>query len=418
MYIAWASRPMRFAALLLICSTAWGQSFPSLERLFTRPYVWGTKPSSLRWAKKSSVVIFLWNSEGKRFLDLYAWHADPKKLVRLTDLESDKDDLNLSEEQRDDRLRRYLAPPPGLADYDVSQDGRRVAFSHKGDIYLAATDGSSPLLRLTRTKAPESSPAFAPDGSALASIRGGQVIVQNLSNGQIWQATEIESGTLSVFDWSPDGKTLACIVAKGGVRQLPLPNFSGRLITARNFDRSIAGDEPEEQSIVLAPVDGGKGRVVDRGGDRWEVNDLRWSPDSQHLVLAHLSPDYKKRQVAVIDIATAKPKIVFEETDNRWVDYGFAVGPQTQNKYCSRVRRTASRTCTECLERADRRFRSPADLGRYDRSRSLRLHSGPGIGSIILRRKKEHRSDSSIASSRMDHGRRSSHQRLECTSEP
>jgi len=270
------------------------------------------------------VLIFLWNAEGKRFLDLYAFHADRKKLVRLTNLEADKDDLNLSEEQRDDRLRRYLAPPAGLADYSVSQDGRRVAFSHKGDLYLVSTDSSSELLRLTRTKASESSPAFSPDGNALASIRGGQVIIQNLSNGQIWQATEIDSGTLSVFDWSPDGKTLACIVAKGGVRQLPLPNFSGRLITARNLDRSIAGDEPEEQSIVLAPADGGRSRVVDRGGDRWEVNDLRWSPDGRRLVLAHLSPDYKKRQVSVIDVATAKPKVIFEETDSRWVDYGFA----------------------------------------------------------------------------------------------
>ena len=171
---------MRYAASAADLRNRLGAIFPSLERLFTRPYAWGTRPSTLRWAKKAPVLIFLWNSEGKRFLDLYAWHADPKKLVRLTNLESNKDDLNLSEEQRDDRLRRYLAPPPGLADFDVSQDGRRVAFSHKGDLYLASTDGSSELLRLTRTKASESSPAFSPDGNALASIRGGQVIVQNL----------------------------------------------------------------------------------------------------------------------------------------------------------------------------------------------------------------------------------------------
>ena len=73
----------------------------------------------------------------------------------------------------------------------------------------------APLLRLTRTKAAETAPAFSPDGTLLASMRGGQVIVQNLSNGQIWQATEIESGTLNGYDWSPDGKTLVCNVGKG-----------------------------------------------------------------------------------------------------------------------------------------------------------------------------------------------------------
>src|SRR6478672_3406658 len=151
-----------------MCAFVWGQSFPPLERLFTRPYAWGTSPSNLRWAKKAPVLLFLWNSDGRRFRDLYAWHAETKKLLRLTDLESDKDELNVTEEQRDDRLRQYLAPPPGLADFDVSQDGRRATFSYKGDLYLTPTDGSSPLLRLTRTKEAETAPTFSADGSLLA----------------------------------------------------------------------------------------------------------------------------------------------------------------------------------------------------------------------------------------------------------
>src|SRR5687768_4259672 len=113
---------MRLVVPLLICTAAWAQTVPTLEQLFTRPYAWGTSPSNVRWAKKAPVLLFLWNVEGRRFRDLYAYHATTKKLVRLTDLESDKDELNVSEEQRDDRLRRYLAPPPGLADFDVSYD--------------------------------------------------------------------------------------------------------------------------------------------------------------------------------------------------------------------------------------------------------------------------------------------------------
>src|SRR4051794_15910363 len=314
----------RLIALLFMCGVVWGDSFPTLERLFTRPYAWGTSPSKMTWAKKAPVLVFLWNSDGHRFRDLYAWHAETRKLVRLTNLESEKDELNVSEEERDDRMRRYLAPPPGLSDFEVSQDGRKATFTYKGDLYLAATDGSAPLLRLTRTKANESSPAFSPDGTLLASLRGGQVIVLNLANGQIWQSTEIDSGSLSNFEWAPDGKTFLCTVAKGGVRQLPLPNFSGRVITARSFNRTLAGDEPELTSLLLVPVDGGKAQTVDRGGDGWEITDLRWSPDSKHVLVAHLSPDAKKRQIAVVDIATAKPRTVFEEWDPRWVDTGFA----------------------------------------------------------------------------------------------
>jgi dipeptidyl aminopeptidase/acylaminoacyl peptidase len=316
---------MRFALPLLVCTAAvWGQTFPTLEQLFTRPYAWGTSPSNVRWAKKAPVLLFLWNSEGRRFRDLYAYHASSKKLVRLTDLESDKDELNVSEEQRDDRLRRYLAPPPGLADFDVSNDGRRAAFSYKGDLYFVSTDSSPSLLRLTRTKPNESAPAFSPNGELLASMRGGQVVVQNLANGQIWQASEIEGGSLSSFEWSPDGKTFVCVVSKGARREVPLPNFSGRVVTARPFNRSMAGDEPEEQTILLVPADGGTAKTVDRGGDRAEINDLRWSPDGKRIVLAHFPPGFKKRQIAIIETATAKSRVIFEESDARWVDYGFA----------------------------------------------------------------------------------------------
>ena len=256
-FTAWAVRRMRTAVLLLICAGAWAQSFPTLERLFTRPYAWGTSPSNAVWAKKAPVLVFSWNAEGRRFRDLYAWHAETKKLVRLSNLEPEKDELNVAEEERDERLRRNLAPKPGLSDFDVSQDGRRVAFSYNGDLYIAQPDGAAPPLRLTRTKAGESSPLFSPDGALLASIRGGQVIVQNLSNGQIWQATDIEGGSLNSFAWSLDGKAFVCTVAKGE-RQLPLPNFSSRVITARNFGRSLAGDELEEQSVIIVPAKAGR----------------------------------------------------------------------------------------------------------------------------------------------------------------
>ena len=227
------------------------------------------------------------------------------------------------EEQRDDHLRRNLAPPPGLADFDISQDGRQVTFAYAGDIYVAVTDGSAPPLRLTRTKVAESQPAFSPDSKFLSSVRGGQIVVQNLSNGQIWQATEIEGGSPGTYLWSPDGKSFVYTVGKGD-RQLPLPNFSGRVITARNFERSLAGDEFEEVSIFLVSSEGGKARSIDRGGDRWAIIDLIWSPDSKNVLLAQLSPDTKKRQISAIDNATGVRRVLFEETDPRWADDGMA----------------------------------------------------------------------------------------------
>jgi hypothetical protein len=55
-----------------------------LERLFSRPFLWGTAPEQPRWSKEGHKLVFLWNAEGRSFLDLYAYHPDQQKLVRLT----------------------------------------------------------------------------------------------------------------------------------------------------------------------------------------------------------------------------------------------------------------------------------------------------------------------------------------------
>jgi dipeptidyl aminopeptidase/acylaminoacyl peptidase len=324
--------PMRVLLAVLAAAIAQAQTatepavrtMPPLERLYARPYVWGTEPSELKWSKNGQTLLFLWNTKGDRFRDLYAWDPRAKKLSRLTDLEGVKDELNLTDDEQDGRLKRHEAPPAGLSSFDVSNDGKLAAFSYKDDLYVAHTDASRAPVRLTKTKAAETSPKFSPDAARLASIRGGQLHVQDLASGQLWQAAHIEGGTLTGYEWSPDGKTFVCCVRKGPVRQLPLPNYSGQFVTARPFNRTIAGDEIAEVSLMFVPGDGGAVRPIDRGGDKWYIDTLEWSPDSSRVLVAHLSPDWKKRQVVIVDAASAKGRVAFEETDSRWVDYGSA----------------------------------------------------------------------------------------------
>jgi dipeptidyl aminopeptidase/acylaminoacyl peptidase len=306
----------------------------SLEQLYRRPFIWGTPPTEIKWSKEGHALAFLWNGEGKRFKDLYAYNPDTQKLIRLTDLENVKDELNAGEAAKDERLRRYLLPQAGLESFELSRDGRKAAFSHKGDLFVVQTDGATPPLRLTRTKASESSPTFSSDGKTLASVRAGQIMVQDLTNGQIWQATDIEGATLVSYKWSPDGKWFLYVVRKGSLRQLPLPNYSGRFVTARPFTRTVAGDEAAESAMFLASADGGKPREVnlgDWGGRAYQAN-LEWSPDSKKILLARIHQDKKRRQVQVIDVDTAKAATVFEERDERFIDYGAALwSPDSQS---------------------------------------------------------------------------------------
>ena len=53
----------------------------TLERLYTRPYIWGTPPQSVEWSKEGHTLVFRWNAGGELFRDLYAFHPESKRLA-------------------------------------------------------------------------------------------------------------------------------------------------------------------------------------------------------------------------------------------------------------------------------------------------------------------------------------------------
>src|SRR5882757_1793708 len=150
---------MLFSVAVILCAEDW-----PLERLLTRPYVWGTWPSQIAWAKHAHVLGFLWNADGGAFRDLYVYDADKKALTRLTDLERSKDPSNETEAERDVHRKDYVPLRGGIASFDLAQDGSKVVFSYRGDLYTETTQARS-LVRLTKTRAPESNPQFSPDGT-------------------------------------------------------------------------------------------------------------------------------------------------------------------------------------------------------------------------------------------------------------
>ena len=316
-------------AILLLAAGARAENWP-LDRLFHRPFVWGTRPENVKWSKRGRVLAFLWNSGGGRFLDLYAWHAERHKLVRVTDLESLADPLNSSAAEKDDRQKQYLAPAEGLAEYDLASDGARAVFSYRGDLWIARTDGSAPPFRLTRTKAAETAPQFSPDGARIAYARDGQVFVQDAGNGQLSQVTELEgaeegargSSVLGAFRWAPDGTRLLYTVRAAGGRRVLVPNFAGRLVTAAPFPRTLAGDEPVENRIFVVPAEGGAAKQMAPGpwgAKAYAQAAPQWSPDSRRILQPVIHAGLKQLQILVWDAATGTPTVVNEESDPAWV---------------------------------------------------------------------------------------------------
>ncbi len=311
---------VRIAALLFSLALAGQAQDFSLGSLFTRPYVWGTSPSQVTWAKRSHVLGFLWNAQGQAFRDLYVYNADTKTLQRLTDLESLKDPINDGEAERDIHRQDYLPPRAGLAGFELSEDGRKAVFSYRGDLFLAPTNGGQ-LHRLTKTKAAETNPQFSPDARSVAYLQSGQLYVMGLNGGMIEQRTDIKPpATLVNFHWSPDGKQISYAVAPQTGRMLPLPIYSGQFVTASPFARSVAGDLPVPLQWYVTEASGdAPARLLD-AGKGISRRASQWSPDSKYLVLVEQAQNFKSLNVRVVTVNTGKSKVVFHQEDDRWVE--------------------------------------------------------------------------------------------------
>lgn len=295
----------------------------SLQALFKRPFVWGTPPSGVTWSKQGHKLVFLWNAGGRRFLDLYSYDPDSRKLLRLTDLEGLRDDLNRNDAEKDDRRRSYVLPEAGVSDFDLSAEGSQVAFSHRGDLWIAKTDGSVPPLRLTHTKAAETNPQFSPDGRRLGYLESGALFTHDLSTGQVEQV--VDASDITWYKWSPAGSLIAYTTRGARGRQIPLPNYSGRVTSARAFNRSLAGDAPAEVKLFVVDIrdpyaEGQEIEAGPSGAKVWHEGAPEWSPDGRRLLEVVAKPDWKSQQLIVSDVPTKKTTVLFENHDAAWVD--------------------------------------------------------------------------------------------------
>ncbi len=258
-------------------------------------------------------------------MDLYAYHPAEKRLVRLTNLEPLDDPLNRPPAAKDDRQKRYLEPPEGIADFDIAHDGSRAVFSYHGDLYLVPTSGQEPPFRLTRTKTAETNPAFSPDGARLAFTRDGQLFVQDLHTGQLWQVTEIEgeAASLAGWRWSPDGKHFVYTVRAGAGRKLLLPNYSGHVVTASSFPRTLPGDPATDVKAYVISSEGGTPVAIEPvpWGDKiLSFGVPQWSHDSRWLVRTAVHPNLKQAAILVTDATNGRSHVIAEDKDSAWVE--------------------------------------------------------------------------------------------------
>lgn len=160
-------------------------------------------------------------------------------------------------------------PVIGLLHPALSPDGRQVAFTALGDLWVMPVGGTP--RRLTDDPFIELDAAWSPDGRWLAysSDRDGvmRVYLRNMTSGAERAATGHE-GIATNAAWSPDGNRIAFLESGG--------------VAVSDVSRIVGTDVPRDSTIP--PV-----TATRRGG--YEPGAPSWSPDGRYLVVGALRPN-------------------------------------------------------------------------------------------------------------------------------
>ena len=239
-------------------------------------------PSRPAWSPDSQRIAFLWEDGG----DVELWWAaagggSPQRLAEA--------DSGAS-----------------VSSFDWSPDGRRIAFSRGGDLFLG-TLASGRAERITSSELADSEPSFSPEGRKLAFVREGQVWTHELATGAERQLTEWP-GTASALLWDEQGGRVAALVSERQWVEEPVRELVGR---------RVGFFAPETSAADLAWVDIAGGEVVwlERGAEY--SSQPAWSSTGK-IAWQQVSADARHRRILVAAEPDWQPVVVVDETDEAW----------------------------------------------------------------------------------------------------
>ena len=135
----------------------------------------------------------------------------------------------------------------GVGGFDVSQDGKLVAFTSRGEVFVTGADEYATTKQITHTPQPERSPSFSKDGRTLvyASERDGywnlyQATIERKEDYNFGYATLIDEKPLFEYkdgiersnpEYSPDGKEIAFIENRNILKVYNIESKEVRQIT-------------------------------------------------------------------------------------------------------------------------------------------------------------------------------------------
>jgi dipeptidyl aminopeptidase/acylaminoacyl peptidase len=237
-------------------------------------------PSSPMWSPDGQSIVFVWDRAGVSKVYVATPNGPPPRVLE--------------------------SAGASLAGASWTHDGRALLVTRSGDLWRVPIDGS-PATAIWKTPQPESSMATSPDGTRVAFIRDGELIVRVLTDGEETVVVK-EPGTNVVgLGWSPDGKSLVYNAGGQTIRHEQTPDYSGVKIVY-TINENVPG-----QMFAVAATGGTPKSLGPAGG----FGPRRWI-DAQRFVFDRTSPDFKRRTSSAVDIATGETTVLHEDVEDKF----------------------------------------------------------------------------------------------------
>jgi dipeptidyl-peptidase-4 len=169
--------PCSFFALCFFMITSSGsaqntQSQPAkkltIERLYSLPWVIGTKPDDPQWSPDSQHLAFLWNNEGTNFYDVWMADTTTYKPVRITSMPRPENPADAGTDVKKLQQVAKAETDRGVSSVIWAPDAKHLIFVFHGQLYRVLP-GSAPE-KLTDSAAIQSDAASAPRNNQVAYI--------------------------------------------------------------------------------------------------------------------------------------------------------------------------------------------------------------------------------------------------------
>jgi dipeptidyl-peptidase-4 len=313
----------------------------TLERLFSDPPLDGRRPVQARLSPGGRFVSFLKASvDDSEILELWATPLPTGPSVRLVTV---SDLLGGASEKRTEAekmaLERKRISQRGITSYSwCGNDDDTLLFPLSGDLFIARLTAHGPVTRrLTHDDdTPEREPVCRRDGGAVAYVKNGNVVVQDVNTGRTRTVTQGASATrffgladfiaseeLGRFEgmwWSGDGRRLLVLVVdESGVGEKTRAQIFSDRTDLFSQRYPAAGEKNAVVTALLIDLQQGRttplalpkdAEYVARGG--FFQDGMPW--------LEVLTRDQKKLTLLEYEPRQGRGRVVLEETDEAWVE--------------------------------------------------------------------------------------------------